>query len=141
MYIEENSLAAKSGPKGGDVYPVVENMHNQAVIGFESSTKAFKKDNGIPDRVPMAAVMTQSQLDMRRMMAESIKLEIEEKIDTITKEGIKVSTRVMRDNVKNMCKILRIDGYRDHNVEKNVRQLFVESRKKNKAAGKKFMFG
>lgn len=76
--------------------------------------------------------MTQSQLDMRRMMAERVQLDIEENMKTMTKEGIKVRTRDIRDNVAIMSQYLRIQGYKEENFQHKVNKVFIEERKRNK---------
>ena len=127
-----NTIRNVVGQKGGDIYPIVQNYHNQAVLCFDGPTSAFKKEHAIPDRVPMASCMTQSQLDMRRMMAERVQLEIEENIKNITKDGIKIRTRDIRDNVAIMSKYLRIDGYKEENFQHKVNKVFIEEKKRNK---------
>ena len=120
------------GPKGGDIYPIVENLHNQAVIGFDGTTTAFKRENAIPIKVPMANVMTIDQLDMRRMMAQKVKRHIEANINTMNKESIKSSTRIIRNNIKQMCEYLEIDGFSEENYERTIRKMLIENKKKNK---------
>jgi hypothetical protein len=127
-----NVIRRVVGSSGGDIYPIVQNYHNQSVMGFVGTTTAFKKENAIPDKIPLANCMTQSQLDMRRMMAERVQLEIEENMNIMNKNEIKNRTCKIRDNVAIMSKYLRIQGYKKENYQNKVNKVFLEEKKRNK---------
>ena len=54
------------------IYAIVENLHNQGVLGFAGTTKQWKKDNGIPDAKPAAECMDKMQLAVREQFSEKL---------------------------------------------------------------------
>jgi len=57
--------------------PNIQNMLNQAPLGFTCSTKRFKQDNGIPQTTPVPEYMTSSQLGLRKMAQQALMSEIQ----------------------------------------------------------------
>ena len=57
----------KMKPKPFDFTSKIQTYANQASVGFDCSTKAFKVDNAIPVQTPLAEYMSKNQLAIRDM--------------------------------------------------------------------------
>jgi len=56
--------------------PNIQNLLNQAPLGFTCSTKRFKRGNGIPLSTAVPEYMTSSQLSLRKMAQQALMSEI-----------------------------------------------------------------
>ena len=56
--------------------PNIQNLLNQAPLGFTCSTKRFKQGNGIPLSTAVPEYMTSSQLSLRKMAQQALMSEI-----------------------------------------------------------------
>ena len=92
------------------LYACIENMHNQAIFGFEGTSRQWKKENGIPDRVAVADCMNREQLDLRRMM--SIKLiRLFSEIENPTSQSFKNAALKMKEFTKNVSEGFGFNTY------------------------------
>lgn len=76
--------------------PTIQNMLNQAPLGFTCSTKRFKQDNGIRQSTPVPEYMTSSQLALRRMAQQALMTDI--KSGDLTSAQAERRMRAIRDD-------------------------------------------
>jgi len=100
----------------------VENAKNQAVVGFDGNTTAFKKQHNIPVKAALADWMTRDQLDMRRMMANKLKRTFENMEDPTSTE-MKRTAEEIRDRTSEMCEFMGIQGFSESHWAARVREL------------------
>jgi hypothetical protein len=112
-------------------YQIVSNYKNQAIFGFDGTTKAFKKDNAIKNEDSMAQYMTPMQLDLDKMMGFKIVTSIEE-TPSITKDQLFSMSRCVRDKTAEYAKFIGIQGLSDEQFGNKIHKLEVEERKMNK---------
>lgn len=121
------------------IYAIIENMHNQGVLGFGGTTKQWRRENGIPENKPLAEVMDKTQLDLRRMM--SIKLmELYSQVDQPSRAEIIRVTKGVQQKIADMSEYMGLNEYRpkvdeegnDVYIGKRVRQLEALQRRSAK---------
>lgn len=92
------------------LYAAIENMHNQAVLGFQGTTKQWKKENGIPDRVAVADCMDREQLDLRRLMSVRL-IQLFSEIDDPTPQNLKSCASKLKDFVAKTSEGFNLNAY------------------------------
>lgn len=121
------------------IYAIIENMHNQGILGFSGTTKQWRRENGIPENKPLAEVMDKTQLDLRRMM--SIKLmELYSQVDQPSRAEIIRVTKGVQRKIADMSEYMGLNEYRpetdeagnDVYIGKRVRQLEALQRRSAK---------
>lgn len=120
----------------GSIYGIIENMHNQGVLGFEGTTKQWRRDNGIPEKKPLAEVMDKTQLELRRMMSLKL-IELYSSIENPSIAEVKKVAEGVKDRIKGMSEYMGCNEYRattdeDGNemyIGKRVRQLEAAHRR------------
>ena len=98
------------------------NYANQSCIGFEGTTKRFKKENNIKDYIPLASWMNKDQLHFRNLMQRKLTKAIES-MDNPTAATISAKAREIRDKYKDMCDYSDCLGFDREHYEKKVAHL------------------
>jgi phage anti-repressor protein len=88
----------------------IENLHNQAVLGFEGTSKRWLSDNGIPNNVSVADCMDREQLDLRRMMSIRL-LQLYAEIDEPTPRKLKDAALKLKEYISKTSNWLNLDSY------------------------------
>ena len=122
--------------KDGSIYAIVENMHNQGVLGFNTTTTQFRKDNQLAKNKPLAEIMDKTQLDLRRMM--SIKLiQLYSEVQNPTVAQIKHVTLGVKNKIADMSAYMDCNRYKPEiddrgnevHIGKRVRELEAKHRR------------
>jgi hypothetical protein len=118
------------------VYASVNNYQNQSILGFQGTTKQFKKDNCIKDATPLAECMTSEQLTIMRLMGGNITRKIEE-TPLISQEGIMSASRKIRDEVSDIAKYFNIHGLLQKDLGAQVHKIEIGVKKSKRQMAKR----
>ena len=98
------------------------NYANQSCMGFEGTTKKFKKDHNIKDYIPLASWMNKDQLHFRDLMSRKLTKAIES-MENPTASQISAKAKEIRDKFKDMCDYSDCLGFDREHYEKKVMRL------------------
>jgi hypothetical protein len=90
--------------------PNIQNMLNQAPLGFTCSTKRFKQDNCIPQSTAVPEYMTSSQLGLRKMAQRALMADI--KRDDMNSCQAERRMREIRDKTMAFAEFMQEGGLR-----------------------------
>lgn len=110
LQMVSNSRVIKNCREHSVNAPTIQNMLNQAPLGFTCSTKRFKQDNGIPQSTPVPEYMTSSQLALRRMAQKALLIDIEN--GNLTSAQAERRMREIRDMTTGFAQYMHEGGLR-----------------------------
>jgi len=123
----------------GAIYSIVENMHNQGVLGFDCTTTQWRKEHGLAKGKALAEVMDKTQLELRRMMAIKL-LELYSTVENPTSAQIRRLTQSVKEKIADMSVYMNCNCYKPESddkgnevpIGKRVRELEVKHRRTQK---------
>ena len=110
-----------------NVYAMIENMHNQGVLGFSGTTTKWRRDNGVPDGKPLAECMDKTQLDLRRMMSLKL-IELYSKVEEPSVADIKKVAEGVKAKIGAMSEYMNCNEYRPHLNEETGEETYIGKR-------------